>query len=213
MFQSFTGTSRKPRQVNLSGRKPNPFAAAGGSGGPQQAVLSAHQDRQQRQQQRAELNAAKNIQKTWRGYNCRKRARDAWRRQWDATEEQARNARFYRSAEESLAALRRLLLFFSVHEETDTERLIRYGRRQVETVAVQGNCSGSAWNIEYLRLERACLAALRERVRTRQVSRRRFSRFSYLLPLRSRCRPSADNVTWFSDFSYFRAVWMIYSKF
>ncbi|RAL67699.1 hypothetical protein DID88_008440 [Monilinia fructigena] len=50
MFQTFSGTSRRPRQVNLSGQNPNPFAAsswnsAASASGAQKTVAHAQQER------------------------------------------------------------------------------------------------------------------------------------------------------------------------
>lgn len=164
MYQSFTGSSRRPRQVNLSGRNPNPFAVAAAaspaSQGPQQAIQSAHQDRQHRQQQRLELNAAKSLQKTWRGYSGRKRARDAWRQQWDAAEASSTLTAAHLSPDESLSRLRLLLLFFSPNQTTDIDRLLRYGTRQRESLPIQNHVESGPWPSAFLRFERACLSAL-----------------------------------------------------
>lgn len=157
MHQTFTGSSRRPRQVNLSGRKPNPFASTGSSGS-QQALQSAHQDRIQRQQQRTELTAARNLQRTWRGYSSRKKARDAWRLQWDQEQDDIRHQDTFDDAEQSLSVLRSLLLFYSAERESDLRRLLRYGQLQMATVAAKTNCSGGPWPMAYLRLERACLS-------------------------------------------------------
>ncbi|GAB7350385.1 hypothetical protein MBLNU459_g1007t1 [Dothideomycetes sp. NU459] len=161
MYQSFTGSSRRPRQVNLSGRNTNPFAAVSvAPQGPQQAIQSAHQDRQQRQQQRLELNAAKNLQRTWRGYSSRKKARDAWRAQWDAAETSSTASAAYPSPDESLGRLRSLLLFFTPNQPADIKRLLRYGTRQRETAWTQATVSDPLWPVAYLRLEKACLSAV-----------------------------------------------------
>ena len=160
MYQSFTGSSRRPRQVNLSGKKPNPFAATTSGPGPQQALQTAQQDRAQRQQQRAELNAARSLQKTWRGFSSRRRSRQAWRRQWDVAQEQAVNAGRYASAEESLAAASLLLSFYSPRDDSNVQRLLRYGQLQADTTAAQVDCSQGPWPMAYLRLERSCLSTL-----------------------------------------------------
>ncbi|KAK0709499.1 hypothetical protein B0T26DRAFT_408047 [Lasiosphaeria miniovina] len=78
MFPTFTGNSRRARNVNLSGqRTANPFtnpswggpstAAAGAS----KSVALAQAERQQRQHERDRLKAALRIQKTWRGHCVR----------------------------------------------------------------------------------------------------------------------------------------------
>lgn len=162
MYQSFTGSSRRPRQVNLSGRNPNPFAAASSPAcqGPQQAIQTAHQDRQHRQQQRLELSAAKSLQKTWRGYSGRKRARDAWRVQWDAVEAPCTPTTSYPTPDESLSRLRLLLLFFTPRQTADIDRLLRYGTRQRASVPAPNAVLDRPWPMAYMQLERACLNAL-----------------------------------------------------
>ncbi|KAI4796591.1 hypothetical protein E4T45_11960, partial [Aureobasidium sp. EXF-8846] len=142
MYQSFTGASRRPRQVNLSGKNANPFAASNPLGGPQSAVQNAHQDRQQRQKQRQELNAAKTLQRVWRGHSARTKTRDEWRTQWDATS---------CSNLDAVARLNALLLFFSPSNHGDVHRLISFvSDHSLDTTASR----------YHLRLENACLDAL-----------------------------------------------------
>lgn len=75
MFPTFSGTSRRPRNVNLSGQRSDPFAGtswgAGPSTGTTKSVAEAQADRQRRQQERDRLRAAQNIQRTWRGHRQR----------------------------------------------------------------------------------------------------------------------------------------------
>ncbi|THW32980.1 hypothetical protein D6D25_05457, partial [Aureobasidium pullulans] len=144
MYQSFTGASRRPRQVNLSGKNANPFAAANNAlGGPQSAVQNAHLDRQQRQKQRQELNAAKTVQRVWRGHNSRTKTRDGWRQQWDAIDP---------TAVDPIQRLNGLLLFFSPSNKTDVQRLITFvSDHSLDTTAAH----------HHLRLEKACLEALK----------------------------------------------------
>ena len=90
MFQTFTGSSRRPRQVNLSGRNHNPFAATPQRSVPQgspAAVLQAQHDRKARQQERERLQAAKALQRTWRGYRTRKEVASELRRRWDVQQQ------------------------------------------------------------------------------------------------------------------------------
>ncbi|KAI5264525.1 hypothetical protein E4T47_08770 [Aureobasidium subglaciale] len=142
MYQSFTGASRRPRQVNLSGKNTNPFAANNPLGGPQSAVQNAHQDRQARQKQRQELNAAKTVQRVWRGHNARRKTRDGWRKQWDAVDT---------TQVDAVQRLNTLLLFFSPSNDGDVQRLISFvSDHSLDTAASQ----------HYLRLEKACLDAL-----------------------------------------------------
>lgn len=75
MHATFTGSSRRPRNVNLSGQNVNPFAAAwspSGASSVHKTLSQAQAERQQRQLGRDRLRAAKNIQRTWRGYSTRK---------------------------------------------------------------------------------------------------------------------------------------------
>ncbi|EME83938.1 uncharacterized protein MYCFIDRAFT_135244 [Pseudocercospora fijiensis CIRAD86] len=167
MYQTFSGNSRRPRQVNLSGRPGNPFAksngtAAAGGSGAQQAVASAQQDRINRQIQRERARAASKVQKTFRGHSSRRRTFKIWRQIWDEQEERANGA--YSTADESLGQLRRLLLFFSPRRDpSDVKRLAWYGTRQV-TTSDTVQCKGDEWSRAYSKLQRACIAALRARV-------------------------------------------------
>ncbi|CAK4030669.1 related to E3 ubiquitin ligase [Lecanosticta acicola] len=164
MHQSFTGTSRRPRNVNLSGRNTNPFAKSngttGGASGAQQAIASAQQDRLNRQIQRDRLQASSRIQKVWRGHRTRRRTFKLWREIWDKAEERPGA---YQSAEDSLRQLWRLMLFFSPRTEPeDTKRLCWYGTKQITTTE-SVKCSGGEWPGAYSKLARACLAALKVR--------------------------------------------------
>ena len=96
MFQTFTGNSRRPRQVNLSGRNNNPFAAVQQRSTPQgspAAVLQAQQERKARQQERERLQAAKIIQRRWKGYSTRRAIATELRTTWDFEEAKSRDAR------------------------------------------------------------------------------------------------------------------------
>lgn len=87
MFPSFTGSSRKPRNINLSGRKSAPP-----SRGPllsrapahSTSLLNAQQERAQREAERQRLKAAITIQRVWRGRKATEMQRVQWRREWDA---------------------------------------------------------------------------------------------------------------------------------
>ncbi|KAL4951460.1 hypothetical protein BDW69DRAFT_169971 [Aspergillus filifer] len=98
MFTSFTGNSRRPRQVNLAGRNNNPFAAypSGRQNphgpGPQNTLAIAQQERLQRQLERDRLGASRVLQRTWRGYQSRKITHGQWRAEWDAIEGERKNS-------------------------------------------------------------------------------------------------------------------------
>lgn len=88
MFPTFTGSSRKGRNVNLSGQKAiNPFTstswAPSAAVGAHKTVAHAQAERLQRQQERDRLKAAQRIQKTWRGHRSRRNLRTARRQAID----------------------------------------------------------------------------------------------------------------------------------
>lgn len=92
MFQSFTGNSRRPRQVNLSGRATNPFAAFPGNSptrhtphavNPESAVAIAQRERALRQHERDRQTASRTVQRVWRGHQSRKATYKGWKSEWD----------------------------------------------------------------------------------------------------------------------------------
>ncbi|KAJ4371207.1 ubiquitin-protein ligase (E3) [Neocucurbitaria cava] len=182
MFTSFTGNTRRPRQVNLSGRKTNPFANsnsgsgsssnAGGGAGSQAALDRAQQERAQRQRDRDTLNAAKRIQRVWRGHTIRREVADELRREWDAVEGPARlppQTTAYSSDEAALAQLQRLLRFASPRNEEDLGRMEHYGARQMATVPNLPITPGGPWPSAYLRLEGLLLVALERQSRAASI--------------------------------------------
>ena len=169
MFQSFTGTSRRPRQVNLSGRNPNPFANQGNNTGLNAALANAQQDRIQRQRERDRLNAAKTLQRTWRGHNSRNNVKGVWRAKWDSHEQIHAGKRTdkssipYGSAEENLMQFRLLAHFFNPRDTVDGQRLLHYcSRSQLSNCNVAS--TSEPWPLVYLRLENLCLQALDFRI-------------------------------------------------
>ncbi|RMZ86964.1 hypothetical protein DV736_g5810, partial [Chaetothyriales sp. CBS 134916] len=96
MHTAFTGSIRKTRQVNLSGRPTvNPWASipgtaksSHGQAGPSSTLALAQADRQRRQQERDRLNASRKIQRTWRSHNSRRKQKAQWRHDWDDNEQQ-----------------------------------------------------------------------------------------------------------------------------
>lgn len=127
MFQTFSGSSRRPRQVNLSGQNANPFAATSWSPsapGAQQTVAHAQQERLQRQQERERLNASKQIQRVWRGHKVRTELADSRRRLWDE-----RNTK-QQSSEAILAEqLQLIITFFNPRRRDDRDRLVNLSQR------------------------------------------------------------------------------------
>jgi ubiquitin-protein ligase E3 C len=157
MVPTFTGTSRRPRQVNLSGRTSNPFAAANPSArttqqpsGLRSTVESARQERLQREQDRTRHQAAKQIQRVWRGHLSREKPKTAWRSEWDAREQedglekpayglqgqQTRSEELiqgYKSGDICLQQLRMLLRFASPTSKDD-DRIDRFSTRLIATI-------------------------------------------------------------------------------
>lgn len=117
MFPSFTGSSRKPRQVNLSGRRstPQPKQIPGLSTQTHQhssALLLAQQQRARREAERRELEAAKKIQSTWRGKQELSKRRAIWRNAWDNKYGRELASRGVRDMEEATNAIRLFLGFY-----------------------------------------------------------------------------------------------------
>jgi ubiquitin-protein ligase E3 C len=120
-FHTFTGSSRRPRNVNLSGQPSsfNPFAApgSGGLGNPARTVNRAHAEREQRHRDRNRLQAAKKIQGVFRCYRARRAANDLRRERFDRTYAPAS------PIERIETCLPLLLRFHSLKSAGDVERL------------------------------------------------------------------------------------------
>lgn len=131
MHQTFSGSSRRPRQVNLSGQNANPFGASSwGStaSGPLKSVANAQHERQQRQQERDRLHATKKIQRTWRGHKTRRDLANYRRHMWD----QMQNGDLRWSGASQAQELRLLLAFFSYRTAEDMQRLMGFCCRFLE---------------------------------------------------------------------------------
>ncbi|TGJ80596.1 hypothetical protein E0Z10_g8155 [Xylaria hypoxylon] len=87
MFPTFTGSSRRPRNVDLSGqRNANPWASSSrtpAQSGASKTVAQAQAERERRYREREELAASKRLQKVWRGHRDRRQLRDLRRREYD----------------------------------------------------------------------------------------------------------------------------------
>ncbi|KAM0525755.1 hypothetical protein ACHAPE_000466 [Trichoderma viride] len=87
MFSTFTGSSRRPRNVNLSGQTSNPFSnttwSPSAASNATKTVSDAQADREKRQVERRRLKAASQIQKTWRGYRSRSTLKEQRRNDFD----------------------------------------------------------------------------------------------------------------------------------
>ncbi|EED16748.1 IQ and HECT domain protein [Talaromyces stipitatus ATCC 10500] len=205
MFQSFTGSSRRPRQVNLSGRNVNPFASSPGSSrqpphghGPQNTLAIAQQERLARQLERERLNSARLLQRTWRGYLSRRVTRNAWRGEWDINEQnrngvktgfgdddvdQIHRAVAYSSLDQCRVQLRLLLQFFEVPNDSDALRLLYFLnalRETFEEVSTMADEEG--WTLLLARLAKITL-----RLTLKLASPTRHSHLPGDLLLRSLC--------------------------
>ena len=117
MFPTFTGSSRKPRQINLSGRRNNPqtkHIPGLSTQVPQHssALLSAQQQRARREAERKEFEATKKIQSVWRGRRDIAERRLLWRIEWDNEYGQVFARRSVNGLKEATSAIRLFLGFF-----------------------------------------------------------------------------------------------------
>lgn len=180
MFPSFTGSTRPKRQVNLSGRNNNPFAALPGSrtsSSPQtaqNALAQAQHERTLRQQERERPPAAIKIQKTWRGHKGREQAKVIWRRDWycregwepkapsKTLESQSKVATpAYASEDECLGSLRLLVQFASPRNALDVQCFDRFTMRYLQSNQMQpSGYPADVWIYPLLRLAKLSLAAL-----------------------------------------------------
>lgn len=130
MFQTFSGNSRRPRQVNLSGQNTNPFAAKSwnpSASGTQKTVANAQQERQLRQQERERLNASKRIQRAWRAHKTRRELADSRRKVWDDIKISDEVSPGYGSRLVEQAQL--VVAFFNSRRQDDIERLTGLSQR------------------------------------------------------------------------------------
>ncbi|KAI0176520.1 hypothetical protein GGR52DRAFT_365485 [Hypoxylon sp. FL1284] len=124
MYPTFTGSSRRPRNVNLSGqRNTNPWATSSwtpSTSGASKTVAQAQAEREKRQREREELNAAKRLQRVWRGHRGRQSFRQACRKRYDALYGQPID---HDSSRRVTVALPLLLFFFDPVQADDQRRL------------------------------------------------------------------------------------------
>jgi len=151
MFTTFSGSSRRPRQVNLSGQNTNPFAARAGTpgtaSGTQQAIAAAQHERQLRQQERDRASAARRIQRVWRGHKVRLELAESRRKQWDIGNTSV-------PLPQRLALL---LAFFSPGRKDDRDRLESVASQINKELAV---LSRNDVQLQLPRLTKATLQAL-----------------------------------------------------
>jgi ubiquitin-protein ligase E3 C len=126
MFPNFTGSSRRTRNVNLSGQRAvNPFTnpswTSSSPAGASKTVAHAQAERQQRQRERERLQATLRIQRLWRAHQVRRRLRTSRRQLLDqlyAVEESDEGL-----LQRSVTALPLLLAVYQGSEPGDRERL------------------------------------------------------------------------------------------
>ncbi|OLN85123.1 putative E3 ubiquitin protein ligase [Colletotrichum chlorophyti] len=134
MFPTFTGNSRRPRNVNLSGQNLNPFAATSWSpsaaAGASKTVSNAQAERLQRQQDRDRLRAAGKIQRTWRGHRARRRLRESRRDAFDALYSPSSDLAKHQRLSEALPLL---LTIFQPNNSDDVKRLTLFSTELTTT--------------------------------------------------------------------------------
>lgn len=137
MFSTFTGSSRRPRNVNMSGSAGNPFTNTSWSpsvaSNATKTVSNAQADREKRQAERQRLKAAGQIQRTWRGHRTRRQVAEVRRGAFD--ELYQHGSTNHAIAERLPFAFNLLLAFFTVRRHDDLERLHLF-IRDCETIDV-----------------------------------------------------------------------------
>ncbi|KAF4125611.1 ubiquitin-protein ligase E3 C [Geosmithia morbida] len=129
MFSTFTGSSRRPRNVNLSGQTGNPFTntswSPSSASNSNKSVSDAQADRERRQTERQRLKAAGSIQRTWRGHRERQRLAELRRTSFD----QLFDPRTHSLPSKRLpSAFNLLLSFFTARRNDDIQRLAAFVR-------------------------------------------------------------------------------------
>ena len=181
MHQTFTGNSRKSRQINLSGRATNPWASSTISGA-QDATARAAADRLKRHQDRERLHASREIQRVWRGYRSREETRKSLRAEWDEGEKNrhpaapdmetylqrwATNPTMesvpYSTAGRCFSQLRLLAHFVNIKLEMDRLRLLYFGQTFDRTLQqLPSLATGDSWTLELPKLGRLALRLVQE---------------------------------------------------
>ncbi|EFR00064.1 ubiquitin-protein ligase E3C [Nannizzia gypsea CBS 118893] len=185
MFTSFTGNTRRPRQVNLSTRSTNPFSGTPvkrqppSGHGPQATLAIAQQERAQRQLERERLTSSRTIQRTWRGYKSRKTTWSIWRKDWDDYEK-ARGVGYHTAAEQQGSAyssslecakqLQLLLQFIQTTSQEDAVRLVYFSKCLQRTVESTSLSTKGEWTTILSRLMVATLDILKASSRISSIS-------------------------------------------
>jgi len=165
MFQSFSGNSRRPRQVNLSGQHIDPFAASGWGGpsasGARKTIAAAQQERQHRQLERDRLQASKRIQRTWRGHRTRRELAEVRRQEWEQLNRNvSQQSQTWTTVDQELALF---LSFFSSRNNDDILRLQQVSER-VQSAKDTGYLGTMASRHKLSRLARIILGTVESRM-------------------------------------------------
>lgn len=127
MFSTFTGNSRRPRNVNLSGQAGNPFSntswTPSTASNATKTVSNAQADREKRQAERHRLRAANQIQRAWRGHRARQRTYDEQRRSFDNLYQ---NNSVDAATERVTSSYTLLRSFFTTRRLEDRQRLLQF---------------------------------------------------------------------------------------
>ncbi|KAI1502153.1 hypothetical protein F5X99DRAFT_168959 [Biscogniauxia marginata] len=163
MFPTFTGSSRRPRNVNLSGqRTTNPWATSGWSpanSGASQTVANAQAEREKRQRERDELAASKRIQRIWRGHKERQSVKARCRAEYDALYSPAN---IHPTNNRISSALPLLLVFFDAIRLDDQQRLDIFAQELLDPTSrstTHDPFQSGSWN----RLASLLIGALKKR--------------------------------------------------
>ncbi|KAF4338303.1 ubiquitin ligase e3 C [Fusarium beomiforme] len=137
MFSTFTGNSRRPRNVNLSGAAGNPFANTSWSpsavSNTTKTVSNAQAERERRQAERTRLRAVGKIQRIWRGYKTRQELKESQRSAFDALYKSGPCQSSYERLPEAFTLL---LSFFTLQRNDDIQRAICYAH-DTESVNIE----------------------------------------------------------------------------
>ncbi|RGP66671.1 ubiquitin- ligase e3 c [Fusarium longipes] len=170
MFSTFTGNSRRPRNVNLSGSAGNPFANTSWSpsvvSNATKTVSNAQAERERRQAERTKLKAAGKIQRTWRGYKTRAELRQSQRDAFDALYKPGSNQA---PSERLPEAFTLLLSFFALRRDDDIQRAICYAH-DTESVNLQEIAPPNVHPSRIGQLFRLLLCALNKSISAQDVS-------------------------------------------
>ncbi|KAI9809686.1 MAG: hypothetical protein M1825_000118 [Sarcosagium campestre] len=166
MFTSFSGNSRRPRQVNLSGRNaplPSPASTrpSNRQSGASGSLALAQHERLLRQQERDRVVSVNKLQRLWRGCSSRLSYKSKWRAEWDLRNSSSAAAGNAGVVGDSLEQLRLLIHFADLKRSDDVQRW----QTQVQQIcagAENGNLdlNQQSWKYPLFRLEKLCLAVL-----------------------------------------------------